>query len=300
MIYLDYNIFTKAKKDSNFKNTLLSLVKTEKYIFPFTHIHIGEVNRISGNSRENEIKVHLSTIKEITNSKYLDFRENIGSYTIRPRDPYEVFETINEVPESYLDEISKMATDLHLRPQLPDLPENCYRMADQYKFFVEIFRKHFPNLGREINNKSKDEAKKYLETEVFKMSFEQAFDLFEKSQKGSGLNTKGLTLDFFIENTLYLAGYKTPNEELKKPSGLLFDHQHLNFANNCSIIISDDKNFRRKALETTDAKLVADSNRGINFLLVHSGLVNLVSEQDGESLNTKYLDACLTDSKVRK
>lgn len=300
MIYLDYNIFTQATKDSEFRKTLLSLVKSEKYIFPFTHVHIAEVNRISGERRQEEIKVHLSTIKEITNSNYLDYRENIGSFTIRHRDPYEVFETINEVPESYLDEIAKLATDLHLKPQIPGLFENCYRMADQYKFFVEMFRSEFPNLGREINNMSKNEARRYLETEVFKMSFEQAFDLLEKSQKGGDLNTKDLTLDFFIENTLYLAGFKTPNKDLKKPSGLLSDHQHLGFASCCPIIVSNDENFRRKALESTDARLVVDSTRGVNFLLVHSGLVNLVSEQNGESLNSKYLDACLSTSKSRK
>lgn len=271
------------------------MIKTEKYIFPFTHVHIAEVNRISGSGRQEEIKVHLSTIKEISGSNYLDYREDIRSFTIRSRDPNEVFEAINEVPQSYLDEVSKMATDHHLRPHFPNMPANCYRMADQYKFFVETFRKHFPNLGEEINNKSKSEAKRYLESKVFGMSFEQAFELLQKIQKDSGLSTRGLTIDFFIENTLYLAGYKTPNRDLKKPNGLLSDHQHLNFARGCTIIISDDENFRRKALEFSEVKLVVDSNRGVNFLLIHSGLVSLVSEQSGESLNSKYLESFLSE-----
>lgn len=292
VVYLDHNIFSMASEDLGFKNTLVSLVRTGKYIFPFTQVHISEVNRITGTSREEDVKTQLSIIKEISCSNYLDYRAELGCYTIRARDPNDVYESINEVPESYLDEISKLATEQHLEGQIPNFPENCYRMADQYKFFTETFRKQFPNLSKEINNLSKDEAKKYLEEKVFQMSFEQFFDILEKSQKGFS-SAKSLTLDFLIKNTLFLAGYKTPNKDLKKPSGLLSDHQHLHFASCCSIIISDDKNFRQKALEFTEAKLVADPSRGINFLLVHSGLVNMISEQTGESLNQKYLTACL-------
>jgi hypothetical protein len=299
VIYLDHNVFSKAARDFDFKATLVSLIKTEKYIFPYTQVHIAELNRITSNRKE-EIESLLSTIKEISCSNYLEYREGIRSYTIRPRDPHEVFETINDVPQSYIDEISKLATDQHLRPQLTDLPENCFRMENQFKFFVERFRSQFPNLGREINNMSKAEAKKHLEEKVFGMPFKQAFELLEKSQKGSGIDIKSLTVDFFIENTLFLAGYKTPNKDLKKPGGLLSDHQHLNFARNCPIIISDDENFRRKALECTEANLVTNSIRGINFLLVHSGLVNLVAEHNGESLNQKYLDACLLSTRPKR
>ena len=103
-----------------------------------------------------------------------------------------------------------------------------------------------------------------------------AFDLLMHSQKQSEVSAQSFSLEFFIDNTLYLAGYKTPNDDLKKPDGLLSDHQHLRFANNCPIVISDDVNFRRKLLEACvpGSKLVVDASFGINFLFVLSGLAN--------------------------
>lgn len=295
VVYLDYNIFVDVLLSEDYQYKLNLVSEKNLYTFPFTHIHISEVNRIP-KSNDDEIQKRLELIKKISKARYLDYREDLKSFTIRDRDPFEVFDTINDVPQSYLDEISRIATEQYLESSIPDFPADFYRMEDQFVHFANIFRGYYPSLGEKLNNMTREEAIKYLEENTFNgISFEESYELLYKIMKDTGNNVEMFDLDFFIENTLYMAGFKTPNKELKKPSGLLSDHQHLKFAENCPIVISNDKNFRNKlkAKYKANEKLVLDLKNGINFLLVQSGVVTLVSKETGKPMNDEFIRSFL-------
>lgn len=288
VVYLDYNVFVSAAHDENRLGLLKALADTDYFIFPFTHIHVQEINRIASNEKE-KIKKRLTVIKSITKSNYLDFNQSVGQFTIRERDPFELYQTINEVPQDFIDGISKYATETYLRPTLPNLPSSCFKGEDLFAHFIEQYRSEFPNLAIELNNLNKNDAVKYLKEKIYSgFSFEKMYETMTKILKDHGLGE--MTYEDFLDLQLYIAGYKTPNSDLKKPGGLMSDHQHIYFAQNCPIVISNDKNFRRKLRAKFDSsqKLVIEPKLGIVILGVMSGLM-VAKDSSGREIDISEL-----------
>lgn len=288
IVYLDYNVFVSAVYDERRCKLLKALSDSNRVIFPFTYVHIQEVNRIDDSERES-VQKRLRTIKSITESNYLDFNQSIGQFTIRKRDPFEVFETINEVPKKFIEEVAKYATDIYLRPTTPSLPISCFNGEDLFAHFTRMYRSSFPNLAVELNNLGRDEAIKFIEKKVFSgFPLEDAYKAMTKILKDHGLGE--MTYENFLDLQLYISGYKTPNEDLKKPDGLMSDHQHIYFAQNCPVVISDDKNFRRKlrAKFGVHQKLVAEPKMGILMLGVIYGLV-VAKDSSGREIDINEL-----------
>lgn len=260
-VYLDYNIFVEATKNESLLGVFSKLNETGKFVFPFTHVHIAEVNRI--NSSE-EIQKHLETISKISTNRYLDFNENLQTYTIRPRNPFETFSCVNEVPREYVESISKLAA-ANLHASFPQMPTSCYKIEDLFAYFADLFRKSFPGLGMKINNLSREDAISYLNKEVFQNSLSE-FHL--KINQIVEPTIGAMSYDYFVSMLLTACGYKTPNKDLRKASGLLSDEMHIRFAAICPIVISMDENFKNKLRSrySVNEKAVLDLNEGLGLL----------------------------------
>lgn len=262
VIYLDYNIFVAAVKSEALLGVFTKLAQLDKFVFPFTHVHIHEVNRMSD---PIEVKNHLKVISTISQERYLDFNEEIKMYTIRPRSPFETLEAINEVPKEYIDNVLKKSTK-NLHSVIPNFPENLYKFDDMFAHLTGEFRKHFPETGKKINNLSREDALSFLADKVIKLPLDQ----FHKQLNDilSTSNAKEMPYEYFISVLLTMSGYKTPNSDLKKPDGLLSDEMHLRFASQFQVVISTDQNFRKKlsSFYSTEEKAILDLKQGLALL----------------------------------
>lgn len=262
VVYLDYNIFVAAIKSEALLRVLTTLTELDKFVFPFTYVHMHEVNRISD---PMEVKRYLDVISAISQDKYLDFNEKINMYTIRPRSPLETFESINEVPKEYVDEVLKISTK-NLHTVIPNLPENLYKFEDMFAHFAGEFRKHFPDTGKKINNLSREAALSFLADKIFKLPLDQFHKQLNDILTTS--NAKEMPYEYFISVLLTMSGYKTPNSDLKKPDGLLSDEMHLRYASQCQLVISTDQNFRKKlcSIYSAEEKAILDLKQGLALL----------------------------------
>lgn len=298
VVHLDHNVFIRALDDEKFFLLLKCITKEDgDYLFPYTHVHIGEIARIRSEKRVQE---HLAIYKEITQSKYLDFHEQMQEFTIRQREPEEVLETMREVPESFIDDISKKASDHYLKDQLPGLPEDCFRPADQYSYLVKLVRSYFPDLGRELATLNYVDALDLVEEKLFGgFSYEEVHKkLIDGFDSDSFL--KNMDLSYFKDQMLYSMGYKMAGRELKKPDGLMSDFGHMSFLKPCSIVISDDKRQRERieAKYKPTEKLALSSTVGICLFLVNLKIVRF--KDDDGSLEKNVIQGLLYKSSQEK
>lgn len=271
IVYLDHNVFVKAVKDRGFRRNLIELRESGRVLFPFNRIHIAEVNRIHKTNAE-DIRLHLEVIKMISDSQYLDFRGEIENFTVRPRDPYEAYQSINEVSQSFIDSISKCAAG-SLRPDLLDLPEDQFRLDAIFSFLTKKFRAAFPDISKSLNNLSRAEAVSHLRQYVFIDPSLEEFHEIVRSQLNQQ-QVGEMSFDYFLDTLLLICGYHSRASELKKPGGLLDDHQHFSYAASSPIIVSDDERLRRRlfAKFSNGEKAIMDSTASIAFLYVFTGL----------------------------
>jgi hypothetical protein len=270
VVYIDYNIFVDAVTNQSLVEHFKTLRGSGKFIFPFTRMHIAEVNRID-QSKTGEIQSHLETIKNISNSRYMDYRDETSVFTIRDRDPFEVYQTINEIPRSYIDEVSKQAFQ-PLKSVIPNMPDDGFRAGDLFEFFTKSFRSSFPGLSEKINNMSREEALRYLKSKVFiGPSLEE---VYEKCREILAEKSLGhINFDSFANTILAVCGFHTPNKELKKADGILSDEQHIVFASICPIVLSNDEHLRKKlsARYSKDEKLIVNLKDGLPRLFSIAG-----------------------------
>ena len=268
IVYLDYNVFINAMKNKKLLQKIKIIRDTNLFIFPFSSVHIGEVNRIE-RSKCSEIKKRLLIIKEISQSEFIDYRNGINSFTVRPRDPFELYHTINEIPQAFIDELHK---SLCKEYPIADMPDNCFRPEDQIKFFIKKCRESYPNLGKKLNNMAKREAIAYLEKNVFKYKLDYLYDVMCDLTKGKIGN-----FDSYTNLLLDMMGYKTPNKDIEKAQGYFSDFLHISYSDICPIIISNDKNFRNKlrASYKSNEKIVLNSEIGLNYLLIQANKIDI-------------------------
>lgn len=257
VIYLDHNIFARSVNqlkniDRIFHKILLALNQSLQVAIPYSSIHIEEVRQISGPYKDNNIQEHLTAIKDISKSYYIDFNVSVNNYTIRQRDPFELYQTITTNDILSYEKIQEGLIKLIPFDKMKEIRER-----------LKIDKKVLSNLDPADAVNYIDQKLEVLHQEMmrsqkgYQSAFESIIGSGEKLTlltlteyvsaiaQSCNLNIDQHTKSIMFAQMLESFGYQS-NDRNSKRLAVFNDHCHYSFAKIANYFITDDKKLLKK------------------------------------------------------